>query len=253
MNNYKLTLQYDGHRYNGWQKQGNTTNTIQGLLENIIFEYLKSCFNIYQEVEINGSGRTDAGVNAKGQVASFKTVCMINTDEMLDTINHILPADIRILSIEKSDKDFHARLSATSKYYSYYIDNGQIRDIFHRNYSLRVESALDLSSMRKAASILCGEHDFASFCTPSKMMAKKSTVRTIYDISITENSGLIRICYHGNGFLYNMVRILTGTLIEIGLCKRTPDDILVILAEHDRSSAGPTVPSNALFLDSVEY
>lgn len=253
MNNYKITLQYDGHRYNGWQKQGNTSNTIQGLLENLISIYLKSHFTGQQSVDLNGSGRTDAGVNAYAQVANFKTRHNIDISGMQETLNKSLPDDIRIISIERADEHFHARLSATSKYYSYYIDNRNVPDVFMRNFSLRVETPLELDNMKKAAAMLCGEHDFASFCTPSKSSVQKSTVRTIYDISITERSGIIKIIYHGNGFLYNMVRILTGTLIEIGEGKRLASDIPSILQKHDRTFAGPTVPANALFLESVQY
>lgn len=251
MNNYKLIIQYDGHKYNGWQKQGNTGNTIQGILEEIISKYLSVFESNSMQIEINGSGRTDAGVHANGQVANFKTRHEICIDDFLVSLNNNLPKDISVIEAEKVDISFHARLSATSKFYSFYIDNGTVSNVFKRNYSFRIEAPLNINEMRKAASLLEGEHDFISFCT--KPDPKKSTTRTIYGINITDDNGIIRICYHGNGFLYNMVRILSGTLIEIGLGKLSSDDIIDILAKKDRSFAGPTVPGNALFLDKVEY
>ena len=251
MNNYKLIIQYDGHKYNGWQKQGNTNNTIQGILEETISKYLSTCDPQSTPIELNGSGRTDAGVHAEGQVANFKTNYEICIDTFLTSINENLPKDIRVFEVEKVDIPFHARLSATGKYYSYYIDNGDVASVFKQNYNLRVEAPLNLDAMRMAASFLEGEHDFISFCAKSDL--KKSTIRTIYDINITSNNGIIRICFHGNGFLYNMVRILSGTLIEIGLGKMSPGYVLEILAQKDRGLAGPTVSGNALFLDKVEY
>ena len=251
MNNYKLIIQYDGHKYNGWQKQGNTNNTIQSILEETISKYLSAFETPSLPIELQGSGRTDAGVHADGQVANFKTNLEISMDDFLTKINDTLPKDIRILEVEKVEIPFHARLSATGKYYSYYIDNRDVASVFKRNYNLRVEAPLNLDAMRMAASFLEGEHDFLSFCSKSDL--KKSTTRTIYDIKITSNNGIIRICFHGNGFLYNMVRILSGTLIEIGLGKMSPGYIIEILAQKDRALAGPTVSGNALFLDKVEY
>ena len=251
MNNYKLNIQYDGHKYNGWQKQGNTDSTIQGILEDTISKYLSAFDSQSIPIELNGSGRTDAGVHADGQVANFKTNIEISTDDFITNINDNLPKDIRVFGVEKVDINFHARLSATGKFYSYYIDNGDVASVFNKNYNLRVEAPLNLDAMRMAASFLEGEHNFISFCAKTDL--KKTTVRTIYDIKITSNNGLVRICYHGNGFLYNMVRILTGTLIEIGLGKMSPGYIIEILAQKDRGLAGPTVSGNALFLDKVEY
>lgn len=253
MNNYKLIIQYDGRKYNGWQKQGNTDNTIQSILEVAIHNYLckYKSESAIMPLELNGSGRTDAGVHADGQVANFKTKCEICAEDLLIYLNSNLPKDIRIIELAKTDNSFHSRLNATGKSYSYYIDNGAVANVFKRNYSLRIETPLNINEMKKAASLLEGEHDFFSFCT--KPDSKKSTTRTIYDICITNHNGIIRICYNGNGFLYNMVRILSGTLIEIGLGKLSSDDIIEILAKKDRALAGPTVPANALFLDKVTY
>jgi len=251
MNNYKLSIQYDGHKYNGWQKQGNTENTIQGILEDTISKYLSALDPESIPIELNGSGRTDAGVHADGQIANFKSNLEISIEDFLTNINDNLPKDIRVFDAEKVDMSFHARLSATGKFYSYYIDNGDIASVFKKNYNLRVEAPLNIDAMRLAASFLEGEHNFISFC--AKLDLKKTTVRTIYDIKITSDNGLVRICYHGNGFLYNMVRILSGTLIEIGLGKMSPGYIIEILAQKDRALAGPTVSGNALFLDKIEY
>lgn len=253
MNNYRLTIQYDGRRYNGWQKQGNTTNTIQGILEELISTYLSENCGCAQKIELHGSGRTDAGVHAKEQVASFKTSCSLNPADMLLYLNSHLFDDIRIIHTALADDNFHARRSAIGKFYLYYIDNRAIPDVFRRNYSLHIKDPLDINEMKKAAVLLLGEHDFSSFCTKSNANIKKSSIRIIYDIEITSHNGLIQIRYHGNGFLYNMVRILTGTLIEIGLGTRPADDISALLQKKDRASAGPTVPSNALFLEKVEY
>lgn len=256
MNNYKLTIQYDGRKYNGWQKQGNTSNTIQRILESTLADYLRLKYDCTTNPEISGSGRTDAGVHALAQTANFKVSLILDLDCLTTDLNLLLPLDIRITEVEKVDEHFHARLSATGKYYSYYIDNRLIRNVFDRNYALREEAPLCMSEIKKAALLLCGEHDFLSFSTASKtskLTETKSTVRTIYDIEITENDGLIRLCFHGNGFLYNMVRILTGTLLEVGRGNISTENISDIIAKKDRAFAGPTVSPHALFLDKVDY
>ena len=251
--NYKLTLQYDGTKLNGWQKQGNTDNTIQGKLEAI----LEKMYGQY--VEIHGSGRTDAGVHALGQVANFhvpevssgEKVKAYSTEEIKSTLNEYLSKDIRVLKVETVDERFHARLTAKAKTYEYRIDNGEIANVFQRKYVMREESPLNLEAMRQAAEYLIGTHDFKTFCANKKM--KKSTVRTIYSIHIEEKEGIVSIKYNGNGFLYNMVRILTGTLIEVGRGKRKPEEIQAIINAQDRGAAGFTAPAQGLFLVEVEY
>lgn len=258
--NYKLTLQYDGTKLNGWQKQGNTDNTIQGKLEAI----LERMYGQY--VEIHGSGRTDAGVHALGQVANFHTpseachaqevssgekVKAYFAEEIKSTLNEYLSKDIRVLKVEAVDERFHARLSAKAKTYEYRIDNGEIANVFQRKYVMREETALNLEAMRQAAGYLIGTHDFKTFCANKKM--KKSTVRTIYSMEIEEKDGIVSIKYNGNGFLYNMVRILTGTLIEVGRGKRKPEEMQSILDAMDRGAAGFTAPAQGLFLVEVEY
>lgn len=251
--NYKLTLQYDGTKLNGWQKQGNTDNTIQGKLEAI----LERMYGQY--VEIHGSGRTDAGVHALGQVANFHApvddaagkMKVYSTEEIKAMLNEYLSKDIRVLSVELVDERFHARLTAKAKAYEYRIDNGEIADVFQRKFVMREEEPLDLEVMREAASCLVGTHDFKTFCANKKM--KKSTVRTIYSIDIEEKDGIVSIRYNGNGFLYNMVRILTGTLIEVGRGKRKPEEMQGILDAMERGAAGFTAPSQGLYLVKVEY
>ena len=251
--NYKLTLQYDGTKLNGWQKQGNTDNTIQGKLEAI----LERMYGQY--VEIHGSGRTDAGVHALGQVANFHApvddaagkMKVYSTEEIKAMLNEYLSKDIRVLKVENVDERFHARLTAKAKTYEYRIDNGEVANVFQRKFVMREEEPLDLEVMREAASYLVGTHDFKTFCANKKM--KKSTVRTIYSIDIEEKDGIVSIRYNGNGFLYNMVRILTGTLIEVGRGKRKPEEMQGILDAMERGAAGFTAPAQGLYLVKVEY
>lgn len=251
--NYKLILQYDGTKLNGWQKQGNTDNTIQGKLEAI----LERMYGQY--VEIHGSGRTDAGVHALGQAANYhapeassgEKVQVYSVEEIKKTLNEYLSKDIRVLKVEIVDERFHARLTAKGKTYEYRIDNGEIANVFQRKYTMREENPLDLEAMRVAAGYFVGTHDFKTFCANKKM--KKSTVRSIYSIIIEEKEGIVSIRYNGNGFLYNMVRILTGTLIEVGRGKRRPEEMQNILDAMDRGAAGFTAPAQGLFLVEVQY
>ena len=248
MANFCLIVQYDGTRYNGWQRQVNTPDTIQEKLENIL-EHLYG-----EPVEISGSGRTDAGVHALHQVGNYRVPRMLSRyscQEIHQYFNRYLPQDIRILSVTKADERFHARLSAQSKLYEYRIDCGDVSNIFERRYLYRIDEPLNIRKMQEAASYLVGTHDFKSFCANRHM--KKSTVRTIYDISFDLRDGILYIRYRGDGFLYHMVRILTGTLIEIGMGDRLPSQIPAILEGLDRSLAGFTAPPQGLFLVEVYY
>lgn len=254
MKNIKLTIAYDGTKYNGWQKQGNTDNTIQEKLETTIGKFVD------EEIELAGSGRTDAGVHATGQIANFKITNESynkimsdykELDNIRDALNEFLPKDIKVSMVEEVDERFHSRLNATKKHYSFTIDNGMIPDVFSRKYMIRIKEKLNINKMKEAAEYLIGEHDFKCFCANKKM--KKSTVRTIYEINVTESNGIITIDYFGNGFLYNMVRIITGTLIEVGLSKREPEDMKRILESLDRANAGFTAPASGLFLKEVFY
>ncbi len=248
---YKCIISYEGTRYNGWQKQGNTSNTIQEKVETVLSKMLDDT------IEIMGSGRTDAGVHALGQVFHFHCNVDIleeySAHDFLLTINSFLPKDIRILLIERCDLRFHARLNAVKKTYRYQIDISPFGNLFLRNTSHHIPQPLDINAMRKGADYLLGTHDFKSFCSNKRM--KKSSVRTIQqiDIFVDSTNELLSLSYTGNGFLYNMVRIMTGTLIEIGLGVRQPQDILHALDGCDRGRAGHTAPSQGLFLVSVDY
>ena len=220
MANFCLMLQYDGSRYNGWQRQGNTSNTIQEKLERL----LESLYG--EPIELHGSGRTDAGVHALGQIANFKIPRMLSRysrREILEYLNASLPADIRVLGVEKADDRFHARLSAVGKLYEYRIDCGEISNIFQRRYLTRVREPLNIEKMRQAAAFLTGTHDFKSFCDNRRM--KKSTVRYLRAVQIRREGPEVQLRFTGNGFLQNMVRILVGTLVEVGRGERAAEDL----------------------------
>ena len=245
MPNYKLTLCYDGGRYKGWQRQGNVSGTIQEKLEALLSRLLS------QEVELAASGRTDAGVHARMQVCSFRADTPLSCEEILLGLRAHLPEDIGALSLEEASPRFHARLNCREKTYLYRIWNSHSPNVFTRRYQLRVEDALDLAAMERSAALLCGEHDFAAFC--SLKNSKRSTVRTLKAIRIEQNGEELRIFFTGDGFLYNMVRILTGTLLEVGLGRLSPEEMPRILSSLDRSQAGPTAAPQGLCLWEVKY
>jgi len=244
-NNYMIILRYDGSRYDGWQKQGNTSNTIQARIESVLEKMTG------EPVEIAGSGRTDAGVHAYAQVANFHIWENLDPGEIKRYLNEYLPQDIRVMSAEKAAPRFHSRLNAVSKKYVYVIDNAAVADPFRRKYAFHHPGRLDIEVMRAAAAYMTGEHDFRSFCSNKKM--KKSTVRTIYGITIERKGEEIHIVVDGDGFLYNMVRIIAGTLIEAGEGTRQPAEISDILEHRDRAFAGPMAPPQGLFLMEVKY
>lgn len=243
--NYRIVLQYDGSRYDGWQKQGNTGNTIQGKLEGILFKLTG------RPVEVHGSGRTDAGVHALAQTANFHADTGMTEDQIRAYFNQYLPEDIAVLSLETVPDKFHSRLNAVEKTYLYRIEMGPKKDVFERKYCYGLGKQLSVKRMQEAASCVLGEHDFKSFCSNKKM--KKSTVRTISDIRFEKEGTKLLIRFTGNGFLYHMVRILTGTLIEIGLGERSPKEMKEILLKLDRQEAGFTAPPEGLFLEQVMY
>lgn len=244
MKNYKFTIEYDGTRYKGWQKQGNTTSTIQGKIE----EILKKMTG--KTVEIHGSGRTDAGVHAKAQVGNFKCTTEKSEAEILSYINQYLPADIRLLTLEECDMRFHSRLNAKEKVYSYTFCEGK-PSVFCRNYVYSVSKLPDIEKMRKAANLFIGTHDFAGFSSLKK--TKKSTVRTIYSIDITKENELLVLRFRGNGFLYNSVRILAGTLYEISVGTKSCANIESAFSTGSREYAGITLPPCGLTLEAVYY
>ncbi len=244
--NYRITIQYEGSRYDGWQKQGNTDNTIQGRIEQILGRM------IGREVEIHGSGRTDAGVHAMGQVANFHLPGNRSPQEVMEYLNRYLPEDIAVLSCEPVSDRFHSRLNASQKTYIYQIEVGQKRDVFARRTRYGIAELLDVAAMKKAAELLCGTYDYKSFCGNKKM--KKSTIRTVYSIEVEQKkSNLIILRFTGSGFLQNMVRIMTGTLIEVGQGRRSWDSMPEILAAMDRQAAGFTAPAEGLCLAEVRY
>lgn len=245
MKNYKITLSYDGGRYNGWQKQGNTGNTIQERLERILSEIAGT------ETEIFGSGRTDAGTHALGQAANFHMDWQGTPEELLSALNSRLPEDIAGLSIAEVPPRFHSRLNAKAKTYVYTIWNSMRPPVFLRKYAFWCKKPLDWDKMEEAARAFLGEHDFKSFCANKRM--KKTTVRQIYDIRFLHEGKKTEIHFTGNGFLYQMVRILTGTLIEVGEGKREPEDMAAILKAENREAAGFTAPSHGLCLLEVFY
>ena len=245
MYNYKLTIQYDGTRYRGWQVQGNTDLTIQGKLEGVLSRLTG------QLVEVHGSGRTDAGVHALGQVANVKLPHPVEPSELLGELNRYLPADIGVIAAEPAPERFHARLNARSKTYRYRIWNSAIPNVLERSYLYVLPEPLDVAAMERAAADLVGTHDFRSFCGLKRF--KKSTVRTITDISTTQDGAEMRLEFTGNGFLMRMVRILAGTLVEVGLGQRAADSMPAVLAAQDRAAAGPALPAQGLALVRVEY
>lgn len=245
MRNIRLLIQYEGTRYQGWQKQSSTDNTIQGKLETLL---TRMCG---EAIELQGSGRTDAGVHALGQVANFHTDCRLSTDEMRSYINRYLPEDIAVTAVEEAAPRFHSRLNARGKHYIYRVINSDIPDVFWRRYALEVAEPLDVPAMRRAAACLLGEHDFKSFTSAKK--GKKSTVRRIDEIAITGEGALLSFSFRGNGFLHHMIRILMGTLLEVGMGKRSPESMADILEACDRERAGALVPAKGLILTEVFF
>ena len=243
--NLKMTVQYDGTRYSGWQRQGNTENTIQGRLEHAVSALLG------ETVEIQGSGRTDAGVHALGQVASFRTDAAIPDRTVFrDRLNDRLPGDIAVTEITLASPRFHARLSAKEKIYRYTVWNSPVPNVLERRYLLQVPEPLDVSQMEAGARRMLGTHDFSGF---SADRTKKSTVRCLKSIEIRQNGPRLEFVFTGNGFLRNMVRILTGTLLEMGRGDRDPESVDAVLETCDRSLAGPTAPPQGLCLMQVIY
>ena len=243
--NVKLTIQYDGTRYDGWQRQGNTDNTLQGRLEGVLSRM------VGKPVEIQGAGRTDAGVHARGQVASVHLPEGYTPQEVQNYLNRYLPEDVAVVEVVEVGERFHARLSATGKEYRYHIRMGSVPNVFARKYQYRVEEPLDIPAMERAAGYLTGKHDFRSFCGNRRF--KKSTVREVFHIGVEVCGSDLTLIYRGDGFLYNMVRILTGTLLEVGLGQRTPESMVDILEAKERTAAGKTAPAQGLVLQEVYY
>lgn len=245
MRNFKITIQYEGTRYQGWQKQESTGNTLQGKFEALL-EKLAG-----EPVQIHASGRTDGGVHAYGQVANFHMDTKLTKERLMEQINRYLPEDVAVIDIEEVPERFHARLNAKGKRYRYRVVNSSIPHIFDRKYVYQIEEELDVEAMRAAAAYLMGTHDFKAFTSAKK--GKKSTVRTIEEIRIEKKEDELQFFFSGDGFLFHMVRILMGTLLEVGLEKKKPEEIPEILASKNREMAGPLVPAQGLSLMEVWY
>ena len=243
--NYKIIVSYDGTRYNGWQKQKNVESTIQGKLEALLTRLAG------KEVTVQGSGRTDAGVHALGQVANFRMDTELSEGELFQAMNQYLPEDIAVLELKTASDRFHSRLSAVGKTYCYRIYTGEAKPVFDRKYVWQLPERPDVSRMRKAAAFLPGQHDFRSFCGNKHM--NKSTIRRLDRIEIVEDGEELRLVFEGNGFLQNMVRIMTGTLVECGLGERSPEEMKEILEARDRSASGQMAPARGLTLVEVRY
>ena len=244
MRNLRLDICYDGTRYRGWQRLPGKDDTIQGKLETTLSRILG------EPIEISGSGRTDAGVHARGQVANIHCESAMPAGEIVAQLRRYLPEDIGIYSCKDVSPRFHARLNAREKTYRYRIWNSEEPCVFDRRYVAVMPEALDLSAMEQAAEYLCGEHDFSAFCGNAKM--KKSTVRFLRAIEISRQGREIQICFTGNGFLHNMVRILAGTLIEVGRGTRSADSIPQLFGGK-RAEAGFLAPAQGLCLEEVRY
>lgn len=244
MKNYKLIIEYDGSRYYGWQRQPGQ-NTIQGKVENIL------SILCGKEIEVIGAGRTDAGVHARGMAANAFMDTPLSAEEIRDYLNRYLPDDIAVREVREASPRFHARYNAIGKTYRYTCFDGPVKSVFDRKYYTPLCEAPDLERMRRAARILEGEHDFRNFCVNPRM--KKSTVRRVDRIEIEREGDYLLFTVHGTGFLQNMVRIMVGSLLEVGFGRMEPEQVREALEARERQKAGPTAPAQGLCLLSVDY
>lgn len=241
---YRLMLAYDGTRYRGWQRLPNGALTVQGSVERALSELFG------QPIEVSGSGRTDAGVHAEMQVVSFSAPER-PTETLLSQLRRLLPEDIGALSLDYAADRFHARLCATEKTYVYRVWNSELPDVFERRFRVQLPQKLDLAAMRAAAELMVGTHDFKAFCGNKQF--KKSSVRTLKRLQIETRGAEVRFVLTADGFLYHMVRILVGTLLEIGMGRREIASVEEIFASRRRETAGETAPAKGLCLKEVRY
>ena len=249
MRNIMMTIQYDGSRYKGWQKQnikGTSTVTIQDKIETVLSKVTG------EEIQVHGCSRTDSGVHAKNYVANFKLEGSMRTEELLPALRMYLPEDIMVKDMKVVGARFHSRLNTVSKTYEYTIDNNSYSDVFLRKYAYHIDEKLDLNAMKKASSLLIGTHDFQSYTT-LKPKNGKSTVRTMNSIDITEENNIIKININGDGFLLNMVRIMVSTLIEVAKGNIPYTDVGKILELKSRAAAPGKAPAKGLCLLDIEY
>lgn len=246
MKNYKLTIAYDGTRYFGWEHQPDR-DTIQGKIETVLQKMCGSS----EVPEVIGAGRTDAGVHAKAMVASVRLDTSLSPVQIQDYLNRYLPDDIGVIDVREASERFHARYKAVGKTYSYTCYVGMGKPVFQRRYVSRLDFEPDVDAMTEAAAYLQGEHDFKSFCGNPKM--KKSTVRLVDSITVKRSKNQVYFTFHGTGFLQHMVRIMVGTLLEVGAGRLRPEQMVEILEAKDRRMAGPTAPACGLCLEKVDY
>ena len=245
MPNFRLDLCYDGSRYRGWQRLGDSDNTIQGKLEQVLGRMVGT------PVEVIGSGRTDAGVHALGQVANFHAGTAMAPQEILAYLRRYLPEDIGVKEVMAVPERFHSRYNALEKVYRYRIFHSDAPCVFERKYVYPYPAALDLGKMEEAAAHLLGTHDFLAFSSLKR--SKKSTVRTLREIRLVEVGQELQLTFTGDGFLYHMVRILVGTLLAAGEGTMAPSEIDEIFQTGRRAMAGVTVPAKGLCLMEVQY
>ena len=245
MPNFKFILTYDGTKCYGWEHQPKVEETIQGKMESVLSRMLN------EDVEVIGCGRTDAGVSARGYVCNAHLKTDEKPEAVRDYLNRYLPDNICVDSCVIASDRFHARYNAVGKTYRYTCYIGDTKPVFDRKYVYSLDLKPDIEEMRKAAKYLMGEHDYASFCSNPKM--KKSTVRKVDSIIIEKNCDYLTFTYHGSGFLQHMVRIMTGTLLEVGEGKREASSIPALIEAKERAKAGACAPANALCLIRVEY
>ena len=245
MANFRLDLCYDGSRYRGWQRLGDSEHTIQGKLEQVISRM------VGRPTEVIGSGRTDGGVHAMGQVANFHAETALSAAEILAYLRRYLPEDIAVLAVTEVDPRFHSRYQAVEKTYRYRIWNADAPCVFERKYVWQVPEPLNLDAMAAGAALLLGTHDFLPFSSLKKI--KKSTVRTLKQLEINRVGPELQITAVADGFLYHMVRILVGTLVDIGQGKLLPAEISAVFEAGVRADAGQTAPPQGLCLMEVKY
>ena len=244
MKNLKLEISYDGSRYYGWERQPQKP-TIQGKLEEVLSRMCGA------DVEVIGAGRTDAGVHAKAMTANAHLDTPLSAEEVRDYMNRYLPDDISVNEVKEASERFHARYNALGKTYQYVCYCGKVKPVFRRKYVTMLDFVPAVGPMQEAAAFLLGTHDFRAFSSNPNM--KKSTVRCVDSIRIRLKNDFLYLEFHGNGFLQNMVRIMTGTLLEVGAGRMTPEDVKKILEGKDRRLAGPTAPAKGLTLIEVDY
>lgn len=245
MTNYKILVTYDGTRYKGWQRLGDSDQTVQGKIEDVLTKMT------LEPVEVIGSGRTDAGVHATGQIANFKLVDELSASEIKEYLYRYLPDDIVVKKVQKVDDKFHSRFNAESKMYTYKIWNNHQHDPMNRKYTLHVQEGLNIEVMEKACEYFIGKYDFSAFTTAKSK--KKSMVRDIKSINIVKEGSLVYITVEADGFLHKMVRKIVGTLLEVGLGRMKLNVVPEIISQKDRSKSAPIAPPHGLYLTSVKY